>query len=244
MNIALFIDGDNVNSSYCEACLVEAGKLGEIRVKSVFGRCDTFSGKGWKGVAQAQGIQIYPQVNNLRGKSAADIALVIEVMRQLEMKTCEGVVIVSNDTDYTALVYEIKRQGIAAYCFITKETDNVFVKSCDAVRVLHASVPKVKAVPAKTKPVLEPTTKPVAPKPAVPKIKTTKSKPQPKKGTYRQIAVAMKKMGCRTEKAIRNKIKSDYFKTATEIDLIIDKMKSHNLVVFDANGHATWAAEI
>jgi uncharacterized LabA/DUF88 family protein len=104
MTIAIFIDGDNISSDYCEAILAEGAKLGDVRVKSVFGRCATFAGKGWKDVAEKHGIQKYPQVNNLRGKSAADIALVIDVMKLLEIDSCDGIVIASNDTDYTALV--------------------------------------------------------------------------------------------------------------------------------------------
>lgn len=173
MTIAIFIDGDNISSDYCEAILAEGAKLGDVRVKSVFGRCATFAGKGWKDVAQKHGIQIYPQVNNLRGKSAADIALVIDVMKQLEIDSCDGIVIASNDTDYTALVYEIKRRGKKAYCLVTKAVNNVLMRSCDDQPIL-LKMAKAK-VPPQPKPAAQP-------KPAVPPKPAARpaAKPQPK----------------------------------------------------------------
>lgn len=180
MTIAIFIDGDNISSDYCEAILAEGAKLGDVRVKSVFGRCATFAGKGWKDVAEKHGIQKYPQVNNLRGKSAADIALVIDVMKLLEIDSCDGIVIASNDTDYTALVYEIKRRGKSAYCFVTKATTNAYVNACDGFSVLPKPAAKLQPkVQPQPKPAAQPKAKP-QPKPQPKPAAQPKAKPQPK----------------------------------------------------------------
>lgn len=227
MKIALFIDGDNIGHEYCQEILNAAQKVGVLQVKMVFGRCTTFVGKGWKDAAHEQGIQIYPQVNNLKGKSAADIALVIEVMKQLDMNTCTGIVIASNDTDYTALVYEIRKRGYGAYCLVSKPTDNVYAKACTNMCLLK-------------KPDNRSVVKCASKTTTVSKVVANAKTGQPKKGTYKQIAVKLRGVGCRTEKAIRNKIKSDYQKSDHEIDSIINKMKEHSLVLLDVNGKVTW----
>ena len=116
MRLAVLIDADNIPSSAADEVFKKACELGEPVVRRAYGMVGCFSGSsGWPLAQREFGIVSRPQVSNIVGKNVADIALVIDAMECLYNSTCEGICIVSDDSDFTALAAKIREGGKVAY---------------------------------------------------------------------------------------------------------------------------------
>ena len=108
-SMAVLIDADNVSPSLIEEIFKIVGSFGDPIVRRAYGMVGCFSdGGGWQRAQREYGVVAKPQVSNISGKNVADIALVIDAMELLYKGTCDGICIVSSDSDYTALAAKIR----------------------------------------------------------------------------------------------------------------------------------------
>ncbi len=92
---------------------------------------------GWTKAQREFGIVARPQVSNITHKNVADIALVIDAMTILYKSHCEGICIVSSDSDFTALAAKIREEGKAVYGIGEAKTPDSFRKACTEFFVLR-----------------------------------------------------------------------------------------------------------
>jgi len=132
-SIAVLIDADNISPALVGDIFKKASSIGEPVVRRAYGMVKCFAVNG--GWAQAQrdyGIVAHPQVSNVSGKNVADIALVVDAMELLYRSQCQGICIVSNDSDFTAVAAKIREGGKLAYGIGGPKTPESFRVACTA----------------------------------------------------------------------------------------------------------------
>jgi NYN domain/OST-HTH/LOTUS domain len=119
--LALLIDGDNVSATYMPLIMREAGKLGTVAVRRIYGQFKSGKMKSW--LKHLDEFDLTPvNVSPLtRGKNATDMKLVIEAMDMLHGRQLDGFCIASSDGDFTPLVVRIRGNAIAGYGFGMKK---------------------------------------------------------------------------------------------------------------------------
>ncbi len=106
--VALLIDGENVMVPDLLAyILVEAGKLGGVTTRQVYGNWALPSMQVWKKQFSHYGLEL---MGNRSGPNATDIALVIGAM-DLLYRGVRHFCLVAGDSDYVPLVERLRRDG-------------------------------------------------------------------------------------------------------------------------------------
>lgn len=109
---AVLIDADNVPSKYAQAILKEITTFGEPALRRVYGDWSNGQLSGWAETVREQGLVAHQETANTKGKNASDIGLVIDAMDILHTGRFNGFVLVSSDSDFTALANRIREQGL------------------------------------------------------------------------------------------------------------------------------------
>jgi len=78
--VALLIDGDNSASVSIPSLLAEAGKLGGVMIRRVYGNWSLSSMHAWQEIAPRYGLEQRHHGRTTPGKNATDIALVVDAM--------------------------------------------------------------------------------------------------------------------------------------------------------------------
>jgi NYN domain/OST-HTH/LOTUS domain len=109
---AVLIDADNIPAKFAGAILKEITALGEPALRRVYG--DWSSGRldRWTKEVRDLGLVAHQETANTTGKNASDIGLVIDAMDILHTGRFDGFVLVSSDSDFTALANRIREQGL------------------------------------------------------------------------------------------------------------------------------------
>jgi len=110
--LAVLIDADNVPANFAEPILREVTAIGEPAVRRVYG--DWTSGRlnAWSTRILELGLVAHQDTSNTSGKNASDIGLVIDAMDILHGGRFDGFVIVSSDSDFTALANRLREDGL------------------------------------------------------------------------------------------------------------------------------------
>lgn len=124
---ALFIDADNVSYRCIERVFAELQRQGVIMQAKAYTNFRRPQGKHWRERAKHFGIETIQIDDIARKKNSADIALTIDVMDFMQSPSCRNVVIVSSDSDFTALVNRLIK---ADYNVLGFGNDN----SCEAYK--------------------------------------------------------------------------------------------------------------
>jgi uncharacterized protein (TIGR00288 family) len=112
--IALLIDGDNISSELIEQLLIEAGKLGGVTIKRVYGNWTKPFVKKWHDACPRYGITAVHLTQTANGKNATDIAMAIDAMDLLN-KGIKHFCLVTSDSDFTPLVRRLCEAGCKVY---------------------------------------------------------------------------------------------------------------------------------
>ena len=129
--IAILIDADNIGPALVGDIFKTASSIGEPIIRRAYGMVNCFSGHaGWGQAQREYGIVARPQVSNVSGKNVADIALTVDAMEFLYKSQCQGICIVSNDSDFTAVAAKIREVGKLAYGIGGAKTPESFRVAC------------------------------------------------------------------------------------------------------------------
>ncbi len=109
---AVLIDADNIPARYAGAILKEITGFGEPALRRVYGDWSSGQLQGWAREVRAHGLVAHQETANTKGKNASDIGLVIDAMDILHTGRFDGFVLVSSDSDFTALANRIREQGL------------------------------------------------------------------------------------------------------------------------------------
>ncbi len=109
---AVLIDADNIPAKHAEAILKEITTFGEPSLRRVYGDWSSEQLRGWAETVREHGLVAHQETANTKGKNASDIGLVIDAMDILHTARFDGFVLVSSDSDFTALANRIREQGL------------------------------------------------------------------------------------------------------------------------------------
>lgn len=109
--LAVLIDADNMPAKHAANIMREVSTIGEPGLRRVYGDWSNPHIKGWKEANHALGLVAVQETANTTGKNASDIGLVIDAMDILHSDKFDGFVIVSSDSDFTALVNRLREDG-------------------------------------------------------------------------------------------------------------------------------------
>jgi len=109
---AVLIDADNIPSIHAQPILKEIATFGEPALRRVYGDWSNEQLRGWVKTVRENGLVAHQESSNTKGKNASDIGLVIDAMDILHSGRFNGFVLVSSDSDFTALANRIREQGL------------------------------------------------------------------------------------------------------------------------------------
>jgi len=129
--LAVLIDADNVSAQHAEAILGEINKLGEPALRRVYGDWSSGDLNKWSDTSRRLGIVEHQTPANTKNKNATDIGMVIDAMDALHTGRFDGFVLVSSDSDFTALANRIREGGRAVFGIGERKTPESLRKSCN-----------------------------------------------------------------------------------------------------------------
>lgn len=109
---AVLFDADNIPAKYAGAILKEITSFGEPALRRVYGDWSSGRLNNWSKAVRDLGLVAHQETANTVGKNASDIGLVIDAMDILHTGRFDGFVLVSSDSDFTALANRAREQGI------------------------------------------------------------------------------------------------------------------------------------
>jgi hypothetical protein len=109
---AVLIDADNIPAKHASAILREITTYGEPALRRVYGDWSNPSLSSWKTQVVDLGLVANQETANTKGKNASDIGLVIDAMDILHTGRFDGFVLVSSDSDFTALASRLRENGV------------------------------------------------------------------------------------------------------------------------------------
>ena len=110
--LAVLIDADNVPARHAAKIMREIASIGEPALRRVYGDWSNEHLKAWREPIHTLGLVAHQETANSRGKNATDIGLVIHAMDILHSGKFDAFVIVSSDSDFTALVNRLREDGL------------------------------------------------------------------------------------------------------------------------------------
>ena len=126
--LAVLIDADNATAKNLKPIIDEVTKYGVPTIKHAYG--DWAKLGGWKDALLEIGAVPVQQYAYTTGKNATDSALIIEAMDILHENNVDGFVIVSSDSDFTALAAKIREGGKSVYGMGGSKTPRSFRTAC------------------------------------------------------------------------------------------------------------------
>jgi len=128
--IAVFIDADNAPASKMDLVISELAKYGVVNIRRAYGNWTKSTLKSWEAILHEYAIEPIQQFDMIKGKNAADIKLVIQVMEALYTKKVDVVCLVSSDCDFTPLVTHALSEGKVVIGFGERKAPMPFVNAC------------------------------------------------------------------------------------------------------------------
>jgi hypothetical protein len=110
--LAVLIDADNIPAKYAAPILREITTYGEPALRRVYGDWSSANLSNWKTEVVKLGLVANQETANTKGKNASDIGLVIDAMDILHTGRFDGFVLVSSDSDFTALANRLREDGV------------------------------------------------------------------------------------------------------------------------------------
>ncbi len=106
--IAIFFDCENVSASYLQSIFSSLEYHGEVIISKAYNDWSNSKSLKWSQVLQEYAIEAIQVKHNTHYKNAADIKMVIDVMKTICTSSVDTIAIVSSDSDFTALAMEVK----------------------------------------------------------------------------------------------------------------------------------------
>lgn len=128
--MAVLIDGDNVSPNAIGEVINYVTQYGHPTVKRIYGDCTKPAMEKWIDTARENSFRLIESLENVKGKNATDIALVVDAMDILYSGTVDGFCIVSSDGDFTLLAQRIRESGLLVLGWGESKTPVSFVNSC------------------------------------------------------------------------------------------------------------------
>ena len=158
---AVLIDADNIPAKFAEPILDEITRVGEPALRRVYGDWSSGRLKLWSDTVRALGLVAHQESAHTTGKNASDIGLVIDAMDILHTGRFDGFVLVSSDSDFTALANRIRENGLDVIGIGESKTPQALQTVCNRFILIENIVgetdaaAKGKAAPPRKRPSVE-----------------------------------------------------------------------------------------
>lgn len=108
MNVAIFIDGENISSKeYCHI-LDDIRKNGQVSISNVY--LDWTENQSWKEVSKNFGITPI-QCQKINGKNSVDLKIAVDIMETLYERQIDLFCILTTDSDFCHIVQKLKSRN-------------------------------------------------------------------------------------------------------------------------------------
>lgn len=132
--VAVLVDGDNVPARHHGSVMAEAGRLGRVDVRRVYG--DTGNFAPWEG---------FRAVHAAGAKNAADMYLVVDAMALALTEGIGAFVIVSCDRDFAPVALALRERGLMVVGAGREMSGLTFQRACSRFVVLEKAIAPVVA---------------------------------------------------------------------------------------------------
>lgn len=128
--VAVLIDGDSFNPRLAAPLFDYAASLGRVVSAQLFANFAASGPGAWSSAIKEHGIVAMQHFNGNNGRNAADIALTIAGVDLLHDARADLYVIVTADSDFTALAHRIRQSGSAVHGVGPRNASAAFQRSC------------------------------------------------------------------------------------------------------------------
>jgi hypothetical protein len=132
MQVAVFVDGENVSADHGPAILAAAQGLGALTVRRVYGNVAAIA--GWEKVPA------FRLVHSGKGKNATDLLLAVDAMEEALTSAVETVVLASGDGDFVHLATRLRERGHMVVGMGGASAPEPFRAACSRFEVLAGAV--------------------------------------------------------------------------------------------------------
>ena len=136
VRLAVLIDAENASASHAQAVFGAAERLGEARVRRIYGDFSNGRLASWSDAIRNFAIVPCHQPARVKGKNAADIALAIDAVDLSYRVRLDGFLLVSSDSDFTRLGQRLREGGFAVYGFGERKTPQAFRAACHRFEIV------------------------------------------------------------------------------------------------------------
>ena len=130
-NIALFIDGDNVNKTMFQENFDEIKLKGRMCIKRIYFDFNVKLDDKWKAIILLNGIESIC-VTNLPGKNSTDIRLMLDMIKEYYSNPIiDTYIIMSSDSDFYHIATFLRSCGKKVICYGEPHTPAMLKNVCD-----------------------------------------------------------------------------------------------------------------
>jgi uncharacterized protein (TIGR00288 family) len=130
-NIALFIDGDNVNKSNFKENFDEIKLRGRLCIKRIYFDFNIKLDDKWKNIILSNGIESI-SVTNLPSKNSTDIKLMLDMIKEYYSNPIiDTYIIMSSDSDFYHIATFLRSCGKKVICYGEAHTPLMLKNVCD-----------------------------------------------------------------------------------------------------------------
>jgi uncharacterized protein (TIGR00288 family) len=130
-NIALFIDGDNVNKSTFQENFDEIKLKGRMCIKRIYFDFNVKLDDKWKNIILSNGIESIC-VTNLPGKNSTDMRLMLDAIKEYySNQIIDTFIIMSSDSDFYHIATFLRSCGKKVICYGEAHTPPMLKNVCD-----------------------------------------------------------------------------------------------------------------
>jgi len=131
INIALFIDGDNVSKTNFQTNFNQIKLRGTICIKRIYFDFTDKMDKKWKSIILDNGIESI-SVLNLPGKNSTDIKLMLDIIKEFYLNPIINTyIIMSSDSDFYHIATFLRSNGKRVICYGELHTPLMLKNVCD-----------------------------------------------------------------------------------------------------------------
>jgi hypothetical protein len=141
LNIAVFIDADNVSHTKIDKIYDELSQIGTVSLSQAYGNWCMSGMDGWKKALLTHSIQAMQQFSLVKSKNAADMELTIGAMEALFTRPIDVFCIVSSDCDFTPLARRLRSQCKQVIGFGNHDAATPYVSACTRFVYLNEPPP-------------------------------------------------------------------------------------------------------
>jgi hypothetical protein len=139
--VAVLIDADNTPHPAVKYILDASARLGRVIIRRAYGDWTTSILQPWGTIFRDFAVKPVQQFQNTTRKNSTDAAMIIDALDILHDKSVDIFMLVTSDSDFTALATRIREEGIGVVGVGRSTTPSSFVKGCDQFILIETILP-------------------------------------------------------------------------------------------------------